>query len=311
MTTKQKQFIPVMLTPFKNDGSIDYDGLTELTEFYLNAGAGGLFANCQSSEMFALSDSERLSITQHVVKIANGQVPVVATGTFGGPVTKQAEFVKQMHATGVEAVIIITNMLADEHEPAEIFDDRFYSLLRSTDNIPLGFYECPQPYKRVLSADQLAHFVETGRIIYHKDTCLDIVQIREKLRATSHVINFGLYDAYMAHAVESLRAGSAGLSCIQGNYSPELVVWLCKYYDDASRAEEVERVQQFFNAHMDVMHSVYPAAAKYFLRKRGLRISDFTRIDGGLFDDAAKSKLDRLYDACHALLQDIEVPSVT
>jgi len=46
--------------------------------------------------------------------------------------------------------------------------------------------------------------------------------------------NFGLYDAYMKHAVESLKAGSAGLSCIQGNYFPKLRVWLCDNLDNTS-----------------------------------------------------------------------------
>jgi 4-hydroxy-tetrahydrodipicolinate synthase len=59
MTTSQKGFIPVMLTPFKNNGAIDYDALTKLTEFYLEAGAAGLFANCLSSEMYELEPDER------------------------------------------------------------------------------------------------------------------------------------------------------------------------------------------------------------------------------------------------------------
>ncbi|RYY08627.1 MAG: dihydrodipicolinate synthase family protein, partial [Chitinophagaceae bacterium] len=81
MNRKEKAFIPVMLTPFKDNGAVDYDALTELTEFYLNAGVGGLFANCQSSEMFALTEQERLGITKHVVQVVNGAVPVVAAGS--------------------------------------------------------------------------------------------------------------------------------------------------------------------------------------------------------------------------------------
>ncbi|MBO9595168.1 MAG: dihydrodipicolinate synthase family protein [Niabella sp.] len=49
-----KGFIPVTLTPFNEDGSINFDGLTRLTNWYLKNGAKGLFANCQPSEMFAL-----------------------------------------------------------------------------------------------------------------------------------------------------------------------------------------------------------------------------------------------------------------
>ncbi len=89
-------FIPVMLTPFTENGEIDFEGLTQLTEFYLEAGAAGLFANCLSSEMFELTEEERLAITQHVVKVTDGRVPVVATGTFGGPIAQQANFVERI-----------------------------------------------------------------------------------------------------------------------------------------------------------------------------------------------------------------------
>lgn len=99
MKTSEKGFIPVMLMPFTTTGAIDFDALTRLTEFYLQAGAAGLFANCLSSEMFELSESERLRVIEHVLKVTNGLVPVVATGTFGGPIDQQADFVKKVHDT--------------------------------------------------------------------------------------------------------------------------------------------------------------------------------------------------------------------
>lgn len=296
-----------MLTPFTESGAVDFSGLTKLTELYLGAGAAGLFANCQSSEMFNLSEEEQLAVTKQVLQVADGAVPVVATGTFGGPVEKQADFVKRMYETGVDAVIVITNMLAGESESADVFDERFGQLLDATPGIPLGFYECPEPFKRVLTAEQLKRFVSTGRVIYHKDTCLDIEQIRAKLDATKAVSKFGLYDAYMVHAVESLKAGSAGLSCIQGNYYPELVVWLCNHFDDDELADQVERVRQFFVERMDVMHAVYPIVAKYFLQKRGLPISTFTRKNAGVFDASVRGQIDSLYVQFQQLMEQIEL----
>jgi Dihydrodipicolinate synthase/N-acetylneuraminate lyase len=296
MTKKDKGYIPVMLTPFKENGTIDYDGLTRLTELYLQAGASGLFANCLSSEMFELSEDERLAVTRHVVEVAAGSVPVVATGTFGGAVAQQADFVKRLYDTGIEAAIVITNMLAGENEPEALFEENVFRLLDATPGIPMGFYECPDPFKRILSAGQLKRFVDTGRIIYHKDTCLDIDLVKAKLGVTKDVTSFGLYDAYMVHAVQSLKAGSAGLSCIQGNYYPELIVWLCRNYDNPSTASKVMHVQQFFIDHMDVMHAVYPVGAKYFLQKRGLEISTFTRRDVGVFGFDAQRNMDLLYE---------------
>lgn len=150
-----RKFIPVMLTPFKENGKIDLNGLTQIIELYLQAGAKGLFANCQSSEMFQLSDEERLLFVKHTLKIADGKVPVVAAGNFGTIIAAQAEFIQKIYHTGVKAVIIVTSLIAGEHEANEVFDERIFELFNMTGQIPLGFYECPEPYKRVLSAEQL------------------------------------------------------------------------------------------------------------------------------------------------------------
>jgi 4-hydroxy-tetrahydrodipicolinate synthase len=301
----QKEFIPVMLTPFKDNGEIDLNGLTQLTELYLQAGAKGLFANCQSSEMFQLSDEERLLIVKHTLKIANGKVPVVAVGNFGDTIADQADFIKKIYDTGVKAVIIVTSLIAEENESNEIFDQRIFELFDLTAKIPLGFYECPEPYKRVLTAEQLKKFVATGRVIYHKDTCLDINMIRAKLKATEASDSFGLYDAYAVNAVASLEAGAAGLSCIQGNFFPELIVWLCNHFDDNSFVEEVNKVQQFLTDHMEVIHHAYPIVAKYYLQKRGLNISTFTRTSTDAFTSAVKGKVDCLYNEYHLLKKEI------
>lgn len=308
MQTRRK-FIPVVLTPFKEDGSVDYDGLTRLTEFYLESGAGGLFANCLSSEMFELTPEERLQTVKHIIDITKGSVPVVATGTFKGAVTEQAAFIKELHNIGVEAAIVITSIMADENESDEVLNERIFELMDITPGIPLGFYECPVPYKRVLSAQQLAAFASTGRVIYHKDTSLDMNSIKAKLGAVE-AENFGLYDAYMVHAVESLKAGSAGLSCIQGNFFPELIVWLCENFDNTALETEVNKVQLFFTENMDVMHDVYPAVAKYCLQQRGVPISTFTRRDVGQLTVEVKGKIDRLMKDYQRLQTEIGMKSM-
>lgn len=307
MENSQKGFIPVMLTPFSDNGAIDYDALTQLTEVYLQAGAKGLFANCLSSEMFELTDEERLKVISHVIKVANGAVPVVATGTFGGAITKQADFVKQVNDLGTAAVIVISGLLAAEQDPDRLFDQRVFELFDQTPGVPLGFYECPVPYKRILTSVQLKQFVESGRVIYHKDTCLDLAQIKEKLKVTGGYSEFGLYDAYMVHAVDSLKAGAAGLSCIQGNYFPELIVWLCDNYNNEQLVNEVQRVQQFLIDNMDVMHNVYPIVSKYFLQKRGLNISTFTRRDVGVFSNGVIKEIEGLYSNYNVLRNDLSI----
>ena len=51
MLTK-KEMWPVMLTPFTERGEVDYNALERLIAFYEEGGCSGLFAICQSSEVF-------------------------------------------------------------------------------------------------------------------------------------------------------------------------------------------------------------------------------------------------------------------
>ena len=70
---------PVMLTPLQQNGDVDYPALEELINWYIKEGSSGLFAVCQSSEMFYLSMEEREELTRFIKKAANGRVPVSYT----------------------------------------------------------------------------------------------------------------------------------------------------------------------------------------------------------------------------------------
>ena len=86
---------PVMLTPFTVEGAIDWDGVDVLTDWYIDSGVAGLFAVCLSSEMYELTDGERLALAKRVAKRVDGRVPVMASGTFPGATENQAAFVKE------------------------------------------------------------------------------------------------------------------------------------------------------------------------------------------------------------------------
>jgi 4-hydroxy-tetrahydrodipicolinate synthase len=293
-----------MLTPFTDTGAVDYQVLHRLTDFYVQAGATGLFANCLSSEMYELTEEERLATTRQIVQQTAGSVPIVATGTFGGPVHKQADFVKRIYNTGIQAVIVITGQIASPEESDQVFLDRMSTLMEMTPGVPLGLYECPAPYKRLISADILAQLLPTGRLIYHKDTSLDEEEVKRRLDVAKGY-NFGLYDAYMVNAVSSLRAGATGLSCIQGNIFPELLVWLCDHVNDAEMQEEVAQVQQFLVDSMDLVHSAYPTIAKYALQKRGLPITLYTRRQVEPLTKDLRTEMDKLLNTVDQLTKSL------
>ena len=273
-TTLPSGVWPVMLTPLHDDGAIDWAGLDALTEWYLQAGVSGLFAVCLSSEMYLLTPEERLQVASHVIARVNGRVPVVATGTYGGPVPEQAEFVRRISDAGMRAIVIVTCQLASAAEPEAVFMARMEALLGLTGAIDLGLYECPAPYKRILSAEVYGALAHTGRFVFHKDTTCDAAAMRLKLIAGQGT-RLNLYNANTPTALATLQLGAAGVSCIAANVYPELLVWLCRNWE--SQPAKAERMQRMLTLLDLVVSAKYPTSAKRMLQMRGLPISLMTR----------------------------------
>src|SRR5690606_24614359 len=150
-------------------------------DFYLEAGVKGIFANCLSSEMFSINEAERLELTQHIVKYVNGRVPIVATGSFGLTVEDKADFTKRIYDTGVDAVILITGHYAKVEDSNEVLLKNFEQMFALTGDIPLGMYECPAPYKRIIEPDVFKQLLQADRLIYHKDTSITHENVKAKL----------------------------------------------------------------------------------------------------------------------------------
>ncbi len=254
---------PTMITPFMEDGSIDYATLEKLVDWYIQRGAGGLFAVCQSSEMFYLSLRERLDLAKACVKFARGRVGVIASGHVAETIADQIEEGNMMADTGVEALVLISNRFARQNESDDVFKknlERFLAGIRS--DTLLGFYECPAPYKRLISPALMKFGVETGRFGFLKDTSCRMSDIEEKLRIAKGS-PFKLFNANAATLLPSLRAGAAGYSGVMTNFHADLYSWLCANWS-AERARAAE-LQDFLGLASVIEYQLYPVNAMHSL----------------------------------------------
>jgi 4-hydroxy-tetrahydrodipicolinate synthase len=297
MNAHENKFVAVMLTPFNLKAKVDLDALNSLIEFYMAAGVKGLFANCLSSEMFSISEDERLEITKYIVDHVKGRVPVVATGSFGLTIEDKADFTKKIYYTGIDAAIMVTGHFANVDDGDDVLLRNFEKMFQLTGNIPLGMYECPAPYKRIISASLFKQLLEAGRLIYHKDTSIIQDQVKEKLDILKTIGNNTLefYDAHSPNAMFSLQHGAKGMSSISGNFYPEILVWMCNNANNPDKQEDVKWLQSEISRVDPLIHQAYPMSAKYFLAKRGLPIRTISRTFALELTLAQKKTLDGIY----------------
>ena len=259
--------IPVMLTPFTDAGEIDYPGLARLIEWYLANGADALFAVCQSSEMQFLSLAERVELAKFVVTTVAGRVPVVVSGHISDDLDTQVEELTAMAATGGDALVLVTNHLDPKNEGSDAFRRHLsYLLERLPSDIPLGLYEGPAPYRRLLSDEELRLCIDSGRFVLLKDVSCDLPTVTRRLKIAEGS-GLAIINANAAIARDAMRAGSPGFTGVFTNIHPDLYRWMRLSGD---RHPELADELATFLVVAAVSESLgYPAFAKMYHQRLG------------------------------------------
>jgi 4-hydroxy-tetrahydrodipicolinate synthase len=266
---------PTMITPFREDRKVDEAGLAALVDWYIARGVDGLFAVCQSSEMFELDLDERVRLSRATVEAARGRVPVIASGHISDDAGEQAREMSAIAATGVVAVILVNNRLAAATESDDVFKSRCEKLFAAVPrDVSIGFYECPHPYKRLFTPELLRWCADTGRVRMLKDTCCDAEQIAARQRAIEGT-TLAIYNANAATLLETLRCGIAGYSGVMANFHPQLYAWMCRNFK--AKPAEADRLQAWLGTASAIEGPMYPRNAQYFLQLEGLPITLVTR----------------------------------
>lgn len=274
---------PTMITPYKKDGSVDLDTAEKYVRWYFEKGCAGIFAVCQSSEIAYLSVDERAALNKRVYSVAkklekeSGRTfTVVSSGHVADSVEDQAVELNRIYESGTDAIILITNRLDLNNEGDGVWienAERLLSLLPS--DVPLGLYECPLPYKRLVTPKILKWALSKGRFYFMKDTCCNIDVIKERmdiLRGSE----FKLMNANCQTLLDSLKSGAAGYCGIMANYHPELYVWLCENY--ARYPEKAERLQSLLGTVGFTETGIpYPLTAKFHMCLEGIQTENIAR----------------------------------
>lgn len=285
-----------MITPFTEDNRLDQDGIKALVEWYIEKGVDGIFAVCQSSEMFYLSLRERLELAETVMHQANGRIQVVVSGHVSDSIDDQIEELRAMAGLGPDIVVLVSNRLAQTHESEEVWKKNAQRILDALPDTTFGIYECPYPYKRLLSPDLLRWCVQTERFAFLKDTCCNIVQIKEKLKAVEGS-GLKIFNANAATLLESLKAGCSGFCGVMLNFHPELYVRINKIWRESP--ETASRLQDFAGLASIIESQLYPVNAKYHMILNGLPIGLKSRARSeGEFDELKRLATVQLRGAC-------------
>ena len=264
-----------MITPFTQNGEVDYDTAQRYVDWYFENGLTGIFAICQSSEIFFLSLQERVELNRMVYRRAKElekrcgrPFTVVSSGHVSESIEEQIRELCAVWESGTDALILITNRLAGQDESDDVWIENCQKIVAALpDDVKLGLYECPYPYKRLVTPKILDYCLSTGKFYYMKDTCCDAALIAQRVEQLkgSH---FKLLNANCQTLLESLKAGADGYCGVMCNFHPRLYAWLLQGFEN--EPEKAEALQAFIGTFGFTEALAYPLTAKYHMGLCGM-----------------------------------------
>ena len=210
----------VMTTPFKKDGSIDFEGVKQNIEYYIDSGVHGILIAGATGEFGVMSVAERKTLAEFALDQINGRIPAVV-----GAITARAEETIEIsnHAAvhGAVGVMILPPPGAGLSEE-EIF--QFYKQVNDNINTSIMIYNNPGSAGVDIEIDLLCRLAELDKVVCVKESSGDIKRITEIRGRLGDKID--VFCGWEDMAWESFMAGANGWVCVCANFAPRMAVEL-------------------------------------------------------------------------------------
>ena len=204
-----------LVTPFKADGSVDYEALMKLVEYQVGNGADYLVVLGTTAETPTLTEHEKEEIKRRVVMQVRRRIPVVL-GVGGNCTRAVVDTLRQIDLQGVDAILSVVPYY---NKPSQEGIFRHYEAIADATTRPIVLYNVPGRTGMNMTAETTLRLARTFRnIVAVKEASGNIKQMNDIIKnkpADFHVISG---DDGITYPLIAL--GAVGVISVIGNAFP-------------------------------------------------------------------------------------------
>ncbi len=223
---QNKILVPV-ITPYKEDGSVNYEALKKHVRFVLDCGADGIYPGGSSAECFLMNDDEREKVMETCIDAADGAFVVANVSAIGSHNTER--FARHAEKKGADVISSVPPFYYGYK-----FDEvkAFYNDLANSVNIPTMIYNFGSGF----SAAQFDSLLSNEKIKYIKYTATDYYTM-EQICSHSDVWVYSGKDECFLSALAQGADGGIGTSF---NYMVKKFIEIQKLFKENKMAEALK-----------------------------------------------------------------------
>jgi 4-hydroxy-tetrahydrodipicolinate synthase len=229
------QILTAVVTPFAEDGSVNFDSFKRLCVHLVENGSDGVVVAGTTGEAPTLTDEERLGLFAAAIEAVGDRANVVAgTGTYS--TAHSVHLTREAHKLGVDAFLVVTPYY--NKPPVRGIVAHFEAIATVTDK-PIVVYNIPQRVVINLEPDTLAELAEIPNVQYVKQATTDLDQARRVVSESGLILLAGGDELLLPFLELGAKGGILVYTHIVGPRVRELVT---RFGDgDAEGAREIEK----------------------------------------------------------------------
>lgn len=233
-----------LITPFEEDGRIDYTSLEKLICAQLDAGVNALVICGTTGEPPAMTDTERADVIRFAVRTVAGRIPVIA-GTGSNCTASAAANSRRAEELGADGVLVVTPYYNKCTQDGLFLH---YRMVAESTSLPVIAYNVPGRTGVNLLPSTAARLTEIPNLAGIKEASGNITQVINTAKAIEGS-NISLFSGDDPAALPIFAVGGVGLISVASNAVPARIKELtdaCLAGDYATARKLQYRYQRFF-----------------------------------------------------------------
>ncbi|KZS41812.1 4-hydroxy-tetrahydrodipicolinate synthase [Aquimarina aggregata] len=204
-----------LATPFNEDGSIDYPGVTSLVDFCVKGNIEYLVVLGTTAESVTLSKKDKVELVNHIIKVNNKRLPLVI-GIGGNNTQSILDEMKDTDLSDFDAILSVVPMY---NKPTQEGIYQHYKTINDNAPLPVLLYNVPSRTGTNMTAETTLRLAKLENIVGIKEAVGDFTQVLKIIKNKPQ--DFLVISGDDALALPAVAAGGDGVISVVGQGFPE------------------------------------------------------------------------------------------
>ena len=252
-----KGSLVALLTPMRQDGSVDEAAFASFVDWQIREGTHGLVPVGTTGESPTLSHAEHKRVVEIAVEVADGRVPVIA-GAGSNSTDEAIDFARHAKAVGADATLVVTPYY---NKPTQEGMFLHFTAIADAADIPMLIYNIPSRSVVDMSVETMARLARHPNIVGVKDSTANLARPLHTRRGCGG--DFCQLSGEDHTVLAFLAAGGAGCISVTGNIAPRLLSGMHAAWQEGRLADAMATQDRLVPLHDALFAETSPAPVKF------------------------------------------------